>query len=120
MQDNSLLSMKNTGYSVCNSGTISTSGSVDIDITGTVLNNTGTISGTGIIYAGEMADVTDYENGIEYSPEVQPNRPTPSNYSHYQFVADPGETVEAIYFIGEVSTQAGGSCTLTVKNEPLP
>ena len=67
-----------------------------------------------------MADVTDYENGIEYSPEVQPNRPTPSNYSHYQFVADPGETVEAIYFIGEVSTQAGGSCTLTVKNEPLP
>lgn len=109
---NGYLTVENTGYSVYNGGTISVVEDCELEIHGTVLVNTGTINGSGILFVGELDDISEYDNGIEY---VEVNEYIPSDYSRYQFVRDPRETVDLIYFEGELSNQGGGTCTLKVK-----
>lgn len=110
------LFMANTAFSTANMGTITVAADAELDTNGTVLVNTGSITGAGTILTGEYEDVTDYDdhNGLEWVEIEAGTGSTPVNHSRYVFTSDPAETVEAIYYLGEVSNQDGGTCTLTL------
>ena len=110
------LNMWNTGYSVYNTGTISVASEATMSIQGTVLVNTGALTGSGTLYTDEQNDASSYDNGIEYVEIDESTDRAPNNYSRYQFVRDPAETVDVIYFVGELSNQNGGTSTLTERN----
>ena len=107
------LEMWNTGYSVYNNGTIYVAEGAYMNIEGTVLVNTGALTGSGRLYTYEMNDASSYDNGIEYVYVEEDTERTPSNYDRYQFVRDPSATVDVIFFLGELSNQNGGTSTLT-------
>lgn len=110
------LYLQNTGYSVYNMGEISVSGGAVLNAAGTVVVNTGSMTGSGTLQLGELDDITDYDNGIEYVElGLDWSDRTPASYDRYQFVRDPAATVEVVYFIGALSNQDGGACGLTVQ-----
>ena len=110
------LYLQNTGYSVYNMGEISVSGGAVLNAAGTVVVNTGSMTGSGTLQLGELDDITGYDNGIEYvALGLSWSEQTPANYDRYQFVRDSADTVEVIYFIGALSNQDGGACGLTVQ-----
>lgn len=110
------LYLQNTGYSVYNMGEISVSGGAVLNAAGTVVVNTGSMTGSGTLQLGEPDDITDYDNGIEYVElGLDWSDRTPASYDRYQFVRDPAATVEVVYFIGALSNQDGGACGLTVQ-----
>ena len=110
------LSLYNTGYSVYHYGAMTVVSGVQVDAGGTVLVNEGTITGGGTLYTGELEDLSDYDNGIEYvETGLSWSDRTPDNYDRYQFVRDPAEMVEAIYFMGQLLNQNGGTCTLSTQ-----
>ena len=110
-----ILDVDNMGYSVKNEGTLQVNGKVHADAT--VLVNTGTITGSGILYVGEDFDFeANYDSGIEYVDEgVSYDEETPAKYPRYKFVRDPAATVDATFFVGELSNQGEGTCTVTVE-----
>lgn len=70
--------------------------------------NTGSMTGSGTLQLGELDDITDYDNGIEYVElGLDWSDRTPASYDRYQFVRDPAATVEVVYFIGALSNQDG-------------
>lgn len=109
------LNMDNMGYSIQNKGTLQADGEVYADAT--VLVNTGSITGSGTLYVGEDFDFeANYDNGVEYVNEgVSYEEETPAKYPRYKFVRDPAATVEATIFVGELSNQGEGTCTVTVQ-----
>lgn len=111
------LDMDNMGYSIQNKGKLQVDGEAYADAT--VLVNTGSITGSGTLYVGEDFDFeSSYKNGVEYVDEgVTSQDRTPAQYPHYQFVADPAATVEATFFMGELSNQGEGTCTVTVQRK---
>ena len=110
------LYLQNTGYSVYNMGEISVSGGAVLNAAGTVVVNTGSMTGSGTLQLGELDDITGYDNGIEYvALGLSWSEQTPASYDRYQFVRDSADTVEVIYFIGALSNQDGGACGLTVQ-----
>ena len=110
------LYLQNTGYSVYNMGEISVSGGAVLNAAGTVVVNTGSMTGSGTLQLGELDDITDYDNGIEYVElGLDWSDRTPASYDRYQFVRDPAATVEVVYFIGALSNQDGGACGLAVQ-----
>ena len=82
-----------------------------------MLVKTGTITGSGILYVGEDFDFeANYDSGIEYVDEgVSYDEETPAKYPRYKFVRDPAATVDATFFVGELSNQGEGTCTVTVE-----
>ena len=101
---------------VYNMGEISVSGGAVLNAAGTVVVNTGSMTGSGTLQLGELDDITGYDNGIEYvALGLSWSEQTPASYDRYQFVRDSADTVEVIYFIGALSNQDGGACGLTVQ-----
>lgn len=107
-----ILYLMKTGYSVTNDGKITVASGADIYLEGTLLVNTGTISGSGTLYLSRRSSTSDYDSGIE---RVQSEAYRPSDYSRGQFVRDPGRTATASYFDGTLDNRDGGTCTVTVR-----
>ena len=110
------LTMWNAGYSVTNSGTIAISSDSLLNIRGTVLVNTGTLTGGGSLDAGKLDATNSYDNGIEWVTINAGDVMSPSNYNHYEFVRDPADTVDVIYFQGKLSNVSGGTSDLNALN----
>ena len=108
------LTLSNVGYSVYSAGTISIASEADVYVWGTVLVNSGTISGAGTLNIAVADDATSYDNGIEYVKAE--GEQTPSNYSRYRFTHDPAATVDVTLFAGELSNQDGGACTAVIND----
>lgn len=108
------LKLSNVGYSVYSAGTIAIASGADVYAWGTVLVNSGTISGAGTLNIAVADDTSAYDNGIEYVKAE--GEQTPSNYSRYRFTHDPAATVEVTLFAGELSSQDGGVCTAQIND----
>ena len=110
-----ILRMYNMGHSIQNKGRLQVDGRAYVGAT--VLVNTGSITGGGILRVGEDFDFeANYDTGVEWVDEgVSYEDETPAKYPRYRFVRDPAATVEATIFIGELSNQGQGTCTVTVE-----
>ena len=108
------LKLSNVGYSVYSAGTIAIAAEAEVYVWGTVLVNSGTISGAGTLNIAVADDATSYDNGIEYV-KVEGEQ-TPSDYSRYRFTHDPAATVDVTLFVGELSYQDGGTCTANIND----
>lgn len=110
------LTMWNTGYTVTNSGEIYISEDSLLNICGTVLVNSGKLTGAGNLDAGYYDDTSSYDNGIEWVIADTSANYGPSYHNRNQFVKDPAKTVEVTYFQGKLENVNSGSSTLVPLN----
>ncbi|MCI8932929.1 MAG: hypothetical protein HFE80_00240 [Clostridiaceae bacterium] len=115
----------NTGFAQHNSGTISIGSDCAVNLEGTKMVNTGSITGSGQIYAMLGDDCTDYaanHTGLKYV-EIEPGTTAgPDNYSRYMFDGEPDKTIDVTLYKGEISNEQGGSLdsALQVQTENFP
>lgn len=108
--------LTNTGFVQRNSGTISIGSGSTVNLEGTKLVNTGTITGSGNVYAMLGDDVTDYaanHTGLEYVRVS--GTETPSNYSRYKFTGEPAKTIDVTLYKGDISNEQGGTMSSSIQ-----
>lgn len=96
-----------------NTGNMTIGGDCMLTLLGAALVNSGRISGGGKLACLEQTVILEYDSGIEWT-EQDDNLPTsPGNYGHFRFARDPAATADIRVFTGGLSSEDGGSCTLT-------
>lgn len=110
--------LTNTGFVQRNDGTISIDANSEVNLEGTKLVNTGTITGSGTVYAMLGDDLTDYaanHTGLDYV-KIDPGTTIgPDNYSRYQFTGEPDKTIQVTLYKGDISNEQDGKTDSTVK-----
>lgn len=114
-----ILTLSNVEFAVNNDGVISIAKNAVVELPGTTLVNNGEIAGTGSIVLTESVNAAaNYVNGIEYV-YVEGDE-TISNYSRYQFVTDPEETVTGIIYESKISGTGNVDSNIKVKENNIP
>lgn len=103
----------NPGYTVYNYGTITLASNASLTVQGTVLLNTGRISGSGVLYLYEYEDSSSYYNGAR-SEDIYYQGIGVSNRT-WQFAEDPDPTVDMIFYVPKLANSGSGACTVTVR-----
>ena len=122
--------ISNTGYSVYNSGTITLGENSSLNIPGVKLVNTGTITGSGKVCVDIGEDTTSYDTGIEYvrvdgdggywDEETGNYYYSVTDYSRYKYTHDPKESVDVVIYKGSLVNEGNGSCTVAIDEMNIP
>ncbi|MHA7965428.1 S-layer homology domain-containing protein [Paenibacillus sp. CAU 1782] len=108
------LSLSNAGTVLTNEGEIELAPEALVSIRGSVLLNSGEISGSGRIQLEDTTDISSrYDNGIQYV--VVEGEQTVSNYSRYKFTSDPKTSVKAIIYSSRISGEGTIAETIIIQ-----
>lgn len=96
-----------------NTGSMTIGGDCTLTLLGAALVNSGRISGGGKLACLEQTVILEYDSGIEWTEQDDSLPTSPGNYGHFRFARDPAATADIRVFTGGLSSEDGGSCTLT-------
>lgn len=113
LTESGYMTLSNPGYSVRNAGTICLENGGYVNVSSTLLVNTGSITGSGTLSLSSNSQAKDYDTGIR---ALVSSSYTPDNYQRRLFAKDPDATAELITFTAELSNRDGGTCTLEISD----
>lgn len=109
----SYLILSGTETPLRNTGNMTIGGDCTLTLLGAALVNSGHISGGGKLSCLEQTVILEYDSGIEWAEQDDSLPTSPGNYGHFRFARDPAATADIRVFAGDLSSEDGGSCTLT-------
>ena len=106
------LTLENSGYTVYNRGGMELGENAGLTVSGSVLNNSGSISGEGTLRLLDEIRTDGYSTGIERIKYDRTRPYGPDNYNRRLFTAEPDKTVTEIRFCA--AFRNSGSCSVDV------
>lgn len=106
------LTLENSGYTVYNRGSMELGENAGLTVSGSVLNNSGSIGGEGTLRLLDEIRTDGYSTGIERIKYDRTRPYGPDNYNRRLFTAEPDKTVTEIRFYAAFKNS--GSCSVNV------